>query len=146
MADQRKMSISFAKEHKEVLELLQEHFKHSGVTNRSSAIIALLQSALTRPDAEGESSSWEYELDRLSAQLDEVCEEVGKLREKLSEPASRAGAEELSEIHKTLSRLHDKLSSHKGGGKEVKDILEARLDDFRCESATWHEKLVLWSH
>ena len=80
MADKRhKVTISFRKEQEHVWELLLEHFANSGDTNRSAAIIALLDRALSATSPDSESQPSLYELERLSLQVEEVHQRVGEL-------------------------------------------------------------------
>ncbi len=80
MANKRhKITISFPKEREHVWGLLEEHFHETKETNRSSAIISLLEKALVSPTPDNDDVTGLYELDRISHQIEEVHQQIQEL-------------------------------------------------------------------
>lgn len=106
MAEKRpKVTVSFPKQQEHVWQLLLEHVESTGQTNRSAAIISLLEDALTCDKQPDESPTGLYELDRLSRQVEQLHEQVGEVLRRISGPGEEeAVIEELRRLRQDVSR------------------------------------------
>ncbi len=91
-----KLSISFPRGREHVLTLLQEHCQVTKQTNRSAAVITLLEKALTTPTPDSDNTMGLYELERLSKQMEEYHQRIEELSQMIM--AQNEGTEVDEEV------------------------------------------------
>ena len=80
MADKRhKITISFPKDREHVWMLFEEHCEETNESNRSAAIISLIEKALTPPTPDDDNHTGLCELERISHQIEEIRQQIEEL-------------------------------------------------------------------
>ena len=90
----QKITISLPRDREDVWDSFLEHLRETGQTNRSAAIIALIEKALDSPASDSENVSGLYELERISRQVEEIREQIAELTRLVS---GRIGAPDVGD-------------------------------------------------